>query len=179
MNSLFTVERRIFRPANGWLRVRRGEDLVSFALCLTVIFIGAMLIAQALEQQSRAQTTAAWPTTLGRVTKVGIEPIPDNGELRWRPVVQYMYDVNGQTVMSNGISPVTGRDSFSEADAKRIIELYPPNTTVVVFYNPDHVTEAVLDHSLPRYAWFSLLAGLFLASAGGARLLLAYRVFWR
>jgi hypothetical protein len=179
MNSLFTVERRIFRPANGWLRVRRGEDLVSFALCLTVIFIGAMLIAQALEQHSRAQTMASWPTTLGRVVQAGIEPVPDDGELRWRPIVRYMYDVNGQTVMSSGISLAAGRDSFSEADAKRIVDPYPPNTTVVVFYNPEHVTEAVLDHSLPRYAWFSLLAGLFLASAGGARLLLAYRVFWR
>ena len=62
MNGPFTVERRIFRPANGWLRVRRGEDLVSFALCLAVIFIGVMLMAQALEQYNRAQVMRAWPT---------------------------------------------------------------------------------------------------------------------
>ena len=179
MNGPFTVERRIFRPANGWLRVRRGEDLVSFALCLAVIFIGVMLMAQALEQYNRAQVMRAWPTALGRVTQVGIEPVPDDGELRWRPTVKYMYDAHGQTVISNGISLATARDNYSEADARRIVQPYAPNTTVVVFYNPEHPTEAILDHSLPKYAWLCLFAGLVLASAGGARLLLAYRVFWR
>jgi hypothetical protein len=179
MNSPFTVERRIFRPANGWLRVRRGEDLVSFALCLAVVFVGAMLIAQALEQYNRAQSMAAWPTALGRVIQVGIEPVPADGELRWRPTVRYTFDVHGQTVISNGISMAAARDNYSEAEANAIVAPYPPNTTVVVFYNPAHVTEAVLDHSLPRFVWFSLFAGLVLASAGGARLLLSYRVFWR
>lgn len=179
MNSPFTVERRIFRPVNGWLRVRRGEDLVSFALCLAVIFVGAMLIVQALDQYNRAQTMAAWPTTLGRVIQVGIEPVPDDGELRWRPTVRYTYDVRGQTVISNGVSLAASRDSYSEAQARSVVAPYPPNTTVVVFYNPDRITEAVLDHSLPRFVWLSLFFGLVLASAGGARLLLAYRVFWR
>jgi hypothetical protein len=179
MNSPFTVERRIFRPANGWLRVRRGEDLISFVLCLAVIFVGVMLLGQALEQYNRAKTIAGWPTALGRVVQVGIEPVPDEGELRWRPSVRYMYAVAGQTIMSSGISAAATRDSYSESEAKRVIAPYPPNTTVVVFYNPEHVTEAVLDHSLPRFVWFSLFAGLMLTSAGGARLLLSYRVFWR
>jgi hypothetical protein len=179
MNSPFTVERRIFRPANGWVRVRRGEDLISFALCLAVIFAGGMLVGQALEQYNRAQSMAAWPTTLGRVVQVGIEPVPDDGQLRWRPTVRYMYDVKGQTVMSTGISLAAARDSYSEADAKAAVAPYPPNTTVVVFYNPERISEAVLDHSLPRFVWLSLFAGLVLLSAGGARLLLAYRVFWR
>lgn len=179
MNSPFTVERRIFRPATGWLGVRRGEDMFSLALCLAVIFVGTMLMAQALEQYNTAKRTSQWPTALGRVMQVGIEPVPDDGELRWRPTVRYMYDVNGQTVMSTGISAAASRDSYAEADAKDMIAPYAPNTTVVVFYNPDHITEAVLDHSLPRFVWFSLFVGMMLVSAGGARLLLSYRVFWR
>jgi hypothetical protein len=113
------------------------------------------------------------------VIQVGIEPLPADGELRWRPAVRYTYDVHGQSVISTGISMAASRDNYSEAEARALIAPYPPNTTVVVFYNPQHITEAVLDHSLPSSVWFSLLAGLVLASAGGARLLLAYRVFWR
>ena len=116
----FTLERRIFRPANGWLRVRRFEDLIAFTLCLAVIFMGAMLLAQALDQYNRAQTMAAWPTALGRIVQVGIEPVADEGELRWRPTVRYVFDVNGQTVMSSGLSPTTARESYSEADARHI-----------------------------------------------------------
>jgi hypothetical protein len=179
MISLFSVERRIFRPANGLVRVRRGEDMFSFALCLAVIFAGAMLMGQGLEQYNKVKATAAWPTTLGRVIQVGIEPVSEDGELRWRPKVRYMYDVHGQTAISTGISAAAARDTYSEADANRVIAAYPPNTTVVVFYNPEHITDAVLDHSLPRFVWFSIFFGLVLASAGGARLLLSYRVFWR
>jgi hypothetical protein len=179
MNGLFSVERRIFRPSNGWLRMRRGEDLVSFGLCLAVLCAGVMLIAQALEQYNRAQAMAAWPTALGRVVQVGIDPVAADGELRWRPTVSYMYDVGGQTVTSTGISLAASRDSYSEPEAKRIVDPYPPNTTVVVFYNPERISEAILDLSLPRNVWLSLFAGLVLASAAGAKLLLSYRVFWR
>lgn len=179
MYSPWTGERWIFRPANAWFRVRRNEDVVSLGLCVTVIFVGIMLIGQALDEYGRAKTMASWPTALGRVLSAGIEPVADEGELRWRPAVRYMYDVRGQSVISTGISLAASRNSYSEAEAKHAILAYPPNTTVVVFYNPDHISEAALDHSLPRFAWFSLFAGLVLVSAGGARLLMAHRVFWR
>jgi len=177
--SLWTGERWIFRPASGWLRIRRNEDLVSLLLCVALVFVGVMLIGQALDQYGRGKTMAAWPTALGRILSSGIEPVASDGELRWRPVVRYMYEVRGQTVISTGLSLASSRDDYSEAHAREMALPYPPNTTVVVFYNPEHISEGVLDHSLPRFAWLSLFAGLMLVSAGGARLLIAHRVFWR
>jgi hypothetical protein len=179
MYSLWTGDRRIFRPSNALLRVRRSEDLISFVLCIAVAFVGVMLLAQAVEHYDRAKTMAAWPTSIGRVTQANLEPLYEGSKTRWRPFVQSMYDVNGHTVISNGISMATARDVYSETDARAMITTYPPNTTVVVFYNPEHVTEAVLEHSLPRFAWLSLFAGLALIGAGSARLLMSYRVFWR
>lgn len=179
MNGLFSIERRIFRPSNGWLRMRRGEDLIAFGITLAVLCAGVMLTGQALDQYHRAQEMAAWPTTLGRVVQVGIDPVAVEGELRWRPTVAYLYDVSGQTVMSTGISLAASRDSYSEMEAKRIVEPFSPNTTVVVFYNPERISEAILDLSVPRHVWLTLFAGLVLVSAAGAKLLLSYRVFWR
>lgn len=179
MYSPFTSERWIFRPAFGWLRIRRNEDLVSLALCVAVVVVGAMLLGHGLEQYRRAQAMAAWPTTLGRVLSSGVEPVAGDGELRWRPVVRYMYEVRGQGIISTGVSMAAARDTFSERDAREMTVPYPTNTTVLVFYNPDHVSDAVIDLSLPRYVWLSLIMGLALVSAGGARLLLAHRVFWR
>ena len=179
MYSPFTSERWIFRPAAGWLRIRRNEDLFSLGLCVAVVVVGAMLIAQALEQYGRAQTMASWPTALGRVLTSDIEPVAEDGELRWRPAVRYLYEVRGQGIISTGLSMAASRDTYREAEARALTSPYPPHTTVVVFYNPEHVSEAVLDHSLPRFVWLSLIAGLALVSAGGARLLMAHRVFWR
>lgn len=179
MYSPWTSERWIFRPASGWLRIRRNEDLISLVLCVAVVFVGIMLIVQMLDQYSRAKTMAAWPTALGRIMSSGIEPVASDGELRWRPAVRYMYEVRGQSVISTGLSLATARDDYSEAQARQMALPYPPNTMVVVFYNPEHISDAVLDHSLPRFAWLSLFAGLILVSAGGARLLMAHRVFWR
>ena len=179
MYSPFTSERWIFRPASGWLRIRRNEDLISLALCLAVVVVGVMLMGQALEQYRRAQTMASWPTTLGRVLSSGIEPVAADGEMRWRPTVRYLYEVRNQGIISTGLSLAASRDSYSEAQAREMAAPYPTNTTVLVFYNPDHVSEAVLDLSLPHFVWLSLIAGLALVSAGGARLLMAHRVFWR
>jgi len=161
------------------LRIRRNEDLVSLVLCVAVVFVGVMLIVQMLDQYSRVKTMAAWPTALGRILSSGIEPVASDGELRWRPAVRYMYEVRGQSVISTGLSLAAARDDYGEAQAREMAVPYPPNTTIVVFYNPEHISDAVLDHSLPRFAWFSLFAGLVLVSAGGARLLMAHRVFWR
>src|SRR5581483_12461875 len=94
-------ERWIFRPSNGLVRVRRSEDLVSFVLCIAVTFLGLMLLAQALEEYHRVKGMAAWPTSLGRVLHVTLEAVEERSETHWRPFVQYMYDVNGQTVISN------------------------------------------------------------------------------
>ncbi|HEY7758644.1 MAG TPA: DUF3592 domain-containing protein [Burkholderiales bacterium] len=153
--------------------------MISLVLCVAVVFVGIMLIVQMLDQYSRAKTMAAWPTALGRIMSSGIEPVASDGELRWRPAVRYMYEVRGQSVISTGLSLATARDDYSEAQARQMALPYPPNTMVVVFYNPEHISDAVLDHSLPRFAWLSLFAGLILVSAGGARLLMAHRVFWR
>jgi hypothetical protein len=161
------------------LRIRRNEDLFSLGLCVAVVVVGAMLIAQALDQYSRAQTMASWPTTLGRVLSSDIAPVAADGELRWRPAVRYLYEVRGQGIISTGLSMAASRDTYREAEARELTTPYPPHTTVLVFYNPEHVSEAVLDLSLPRFVWLSLFAGLALVSAGGARLLMAHRVFWR
>ncbi|MCC7547733.1 MAG: DUF3592 domain-containing protein [Burkholderiales bacterium] len=179
MYNIWTDKRWIFRPSNGLLRVRRNEDLVSFVLCLTVIFIGSMLLWQAFEEYSRAKLMTRWPTSLGRVIESHLEPVAEGGDTRWRPMVRYMYDVKGQTVISAGISPATARDAYGESDAREMVVAYPPNTSVVVFYNPERITDSVLDHALPRFAWLSLFAGLGLVSAGAARLLVSHRVFWR
>lgn len=179
MYSPWTSDRWIFRPSNSLLRVRRSEDRVSFVLCIAVAFVGVMLLAQAFEEYTHAKTMARWPTAIGRVTRSSVDPMADGGQARWRPFVQYTYEVNRQTILSNGVSLATARDSYDEADARAIIAAYPPNTGVVVFYNPDNVVDAVIEHSLPRFAWLSLFAGLILLSGGSARLLMAHRVFWR
>ncbi len=179
MYNFWTERRWIFRPSNGLLRVRRNEDLVSLVLCLAVIFIGSMLLWQAFEEYGRAKSMTHWPTSLGRVIESNLDPISEGNDTRWRPIVRYMYDVRGQTVISAGISPATARDTYGEAEARDMMYAYPPNTSVVVFYNPEHITDSVLDHSLPRFAWLSLFAGLCLVSAGSARLLVSHRIFWR
>jgi uncharacterized protein DUF3592 len=179
MYGWFASERWIFRTSYSRLGLRRSEDFASLVLFGALLLAGLMLLVHGLDHYNRAQEVASWPTATGRVLQAGIEPVPADGALKWRPMLRYVYQVRNQTVISNGISLATARDSYSEYDAKRIVEQYAPNTTVVVSYNPDRIGEAVLEHSVPGFAWFCLFAGLVLTSVGGARVLLAYRTFWR
>jgi hypothetical protein len=179
MYGPFAGERWIFRTSYSRLGLRRGEDFASLVLFGALLLAGVMLLAHGLDQYNRAQEVASWPTTTGRVLQVGIEPVPADGTLKWRPMLRYVYQVRNQTVISNGISIATARDAYSESSAQGIVEQYAPNTTVLVSYNPDRIGEAVLEHSVPGFAWFCLFAGLVFTSAGGARVLLSYRTFWR
>jgi len=71
--------------------------------------------------------------------------------------IVYEYSVHGQALTSNGISIGDDRGDFGIAET---IARYPVGAAVVVYYNPRHPDEAVLERETPQGWWGCFWSGM-------------------
>ena len=82
----------------------------------------------------------------------------------YEPVVEYSYRVNGREYHSTQLS-FGGRVAGSEELAQAKAAQYPANTEVVVHYDPDAPSNAVLDLKIAYATPLLVLALAFFAAA--------------
>jgi hypothetical protein len=101
-------------------------------------------------------------------------------ELRARASIRYSYTVDGKRLQGSALNVVFAPQAFaeerpasefvegkqhhrrnerSEAEARKLIERYPPGETVEIRYNPDSPQMAVLEAGIPAEAATNLWAG--------------------
>jgi len=136
------------------------------AIFLGIIFSTGRKVAQA----------SRWPSTAGTVMMSMIQ---------WRasgnsstsganyPVVMYSYQAMGQAYQGNKIAP---GPEVGGMGAQKVVARYPMGTQVMVYYNPQNPSEALLERSTPsivKVLWISLVAAdLFLCGLGAALVLI-------
>jgi hypothetical protein len=94
-------------------------------------------------------------------------------------VITYRYVATGREVTGTRISLQESATAYSEAAARRYVERYRLQTPVKVYYNPDSVSEAVLEQSVPRAAYLSLGLGVLFALPGSGLVLILGMAFGR
>lgn len=111
-------------------------------LLLNTIFLGVIFF-------TRRKMTAVgqWPTTMGTVIASRIDErySSDSGRVDY-PWVQYSYQVSGQPYQSTKIAP--GME-VGGTGASKVVARYPAGAQVMVFYNPQNPSEAVLERKAP------------------------------
>ena len=134
------------------------------AIFLGIIFSTGRKVAQA----------SRWPSTTGTVIMSMVQ---------WRrsssssganyPVVMYSYQAMGQAYQGNKIAP---GPEVGGMGAQKIVARYPMGTQVMVYYNPENPSEALLERSTPgivKVLWISLVAAdVFLCGLGAALVLI-------
>lgn len=118
-----------------WLPV----GIMGFVLLLmNGIFLGIIVATQ----RKMAQVSQ-WPSTLGTVNNSYLERRRSSkgGSVSY-PVVEYSYQVQGRSYQGRKIAP--GME-VGGTGAGRVVERYPAGAQVMVFYNPQDHTEAVLE----------------------------------
>lgn len=114
---------------------------------------------------SRRGTSRAenWPSTTGTVTESVV------GTERERPVLEYEYEVDGQSYRNDSVW-VSGQ-SASYQRLRSLVESSPPGTEVTVYYDPDSPDVSLM---VGGTEWrLGLLAvGLVLVGVGAALLFL-------
>ena len=85
--------------------------------------------------------------------------IGGGGHIRFIPVVTYRYEVNGQEYSNDRFTenPV-GRGM--ESSVQKIVNRYPPDSTIEIFYNVDDPSDAYIQKGFGRgcNTWLRIIA---------------------
>lgn len=111
--------------------------LILNAIFLTIIFF----------MRRKMAAVSQWPSTMGTVLMSRIEQRSSSeGGYTDYPVVQYSYQVGGQAYQSYKLAP---GPEVGGTGAGKVVARYPAGAQVMVFYNPQNQSEAVLETKAP------------------------------
>ena len=168
---------------------------VSISRAYVVLIIcnlfGSLAVYAGWRDYCLAKATVDWPSTAGEiVSSEVVGSYTDSVKSYWavRPVVRYVYNVDGQQLEGDRLTlGLRQRDSQrSEEDAQATIAKYPQGQQVRVFYSPNDPTQSVLEPGAPNGLLVPILIGMlivgfattFVVSAVGLELLPRTIQFW-
>jgi hypothetical protein len=112
-------------------------------LILNVIFLGIIFF-----MRRRMAAVSQWPSTMGAVNASYLErrhSSSESGSTNY-PVVQYSYQVGEQAYQGMKIAP---GPEVGGTGAGKVVARYPAGAQVMVFYNPQNPSDAVLETKAP------------------------------
>ncbi len=142
-----------------------GVIFMIIGFCI-VRFIGKPLL-------EKAQSSEKWPTTEGViVTSEVIQKRDDNG-LMYSANIVYRYSVNNQQMEGDQIWFGDNYSSSSRTQFQRIVNDYPLNKKVKVFYDPDDPVITVLQPGAFKSTYLLFAFGWGFLGMGGLILLIS------
>lgn len=142
--------------------------IVALAICGSLFVFDAIFLGIIFFTRRKVAQAASWPSTLGMVTSSRIEmrSSSEGGSTPY-PMVNYSYQVSGQPYQGNKVMP--GPD-VGGSGARKVVERYPAGAQVMVYYNPEKPSEALLERSSPGFIklfWIILIVlDIFLCGLG-------------
>ena len=111
-----------------------------------------------------ANQSRYWSTTSGTIIYSDIRVIENeenSANNSYQPVVKYSYQVNDSYFTSDRI--LFGTLFFRDIiQASKILELYPVNQEVTVYYDSDYPQDSVLEAGLTKKSFVPVTAGVFI-----------------
>lgn len=134
--------------------------LLPVGIIVLVLFIlNAVFLTIIFFMRRRMATVSQWPSTMGSVIASRLEQRSSSeGGYTNYPVVQYSYQVSGQAYQSYKLAP---GPEVGGTGAGKVVARYPVGAQVMVFYNPQNPSEAVLETKAPAQWLMWLMLILF------------------
>ncbi|HKY55001.1 MAG TPA: DUF3592 domain-containing protein [Anaerolineales bacterium] len=128
--------------------------LVFVLLILNAVFLGVIFF-----MRRRMATVSQWPSTMGTVNSSYLErrSSSEGGSTNY-PVVHYSYQVGGQSYQGTKLAP---GPEVGGTGAGKAVARYPEGAQVMVFYNPENPSDAVLERKAPAQWLMWLLLIVF------------------
>lgn len=142
--------------------------IVIGSMLFSALLINAILLGIVLVTRRKVTQAASWQAVMGTVTYSGIEwRRGSKGQSVAYPLVHYTYQVMGQLYQGNKIAP--GME-VGGTGARKVVERYPVGAQVMVYYDPNQPSDAVLERQMPGYVTLlfviMVLVDLFLCGMG-------------
>ena len=129
--------------------------IISFVfLILNVVFLGIIFF-----MRRKMAAVSQWPSTMGTVNSSYLDRrhSSDSGSTDY-PVVEYSYQVSGQAYQGRKIAP---GPEVGGTGAGKVVARYPAGAQVMVFYNPQSPSDAVLETKAPAQWVLWLILAIF------------------
>ena len=127
--------------------------IVFVLFILNAIFLGIIFF-----MRRRMATVSQWPSTMGTVMMSRIEQRSSDDGYTDYPVVQYSYQIGGQAYQSMKLAP---GPEVGGTGARKVVAKYPAGAQVMVFYDPQNPSDAVLERKAPAQWLMWLLLIIF------------------
>jgi len=126
-------------------------SMITIIVAIPFVIIALIFIVLALRNSRKANLSRNWPETTGKIIASGIDPRRSHTSggysTSYYPVVQYQYQVEGRTYLSNRIT-FGGEIGYGWTNmAQKQVDNYPPGANVAVFYDPNDPATAVLERT--------------------------------
>ena len=120
-----------------------------------VVFLGVIYF-----MRRKMAAVSQWPSTMGTVMMSTLEQrhSSDNSGYTDYPVVQYSYQVGGRAYQSMKLAP---GPEVGGSGARGVVAKYPAGAQVMVFYDPQNPSDAVLERKAPAQWVMWLLLVIF------------------
>ena len=136
-----------------------------FALILAVVFLfnGGKVLVGVIEHFAYFQMSKNWPSVSGKVTKSEIRPVYVRGrsgvKTLFLPDVTYSYSVNLEPFTSTQI--FWGKPNSKEyPKIAQIVESFPIESNVTVYYHPEKPYKSVLDRNETKLLWSNFFVSM-------------------
>lgn len=170
---------RVKRPLQPLIGQEHAHSWLLPWIFGALFVIGVVTAGRGWQQVEHAAVTSAWPFTRGVVISSEMQTFSGSEGMRYRPVVTYLYRVGKQEMLGSRIGLLDPMSGYGEEEARGFSERYRLHGEVLVYYNPDHVNESVLELSAPRSAYLMINLGLALATASAALVIITLRASLR
>ena len=133
--------------------------LLTVGIIVFVLFLlNAIFLTIIFFMRRRMAVVSQWPSTMGVVQMSTIDRRSTSDGYTDYPVVQYSYQIGGQTYQSMKLAP---GPEVGGTGAGKVVAKYPAGAQVMVFYNPQNPSDAVLERKAPAQWLMWLLLIVF------------------
>lgn len=133
--------------------------LVIGILAFVLLILNAIFLGVIFFMRRKMTAVSQWPSMMGAVTSSYLErrSSSEGGSTNY-PIVQYSYQVGGQSYQSTKLAP---GPEVGGTGAGKVVARYPEGAQVMVFYNPENPSDAVLERKAPAQWLMWLLLIVF------------------
>ena len=143
------------------------------------ILAGAWVSYLGVQNLMRARESVDWPKAPGRILSSRVSTDVGDGDTSttYSTRIEYEFFVHGQKFAGTRVAygTVVGGSYGSRGSAEKIVERYPKDKHVDVFYLRSEPEVCVLEPGLKKQAWFIPVLGLFFMGVGMVLAIILYR----
>jgi hypothetical protein len=135
---------------------------------LILSLVGLFVIVSALRSKRQADTSQDWLGVQGKIIESRIEKrestdYDGSSTTHYTAIVRYTYSVMGEEFTGDRVA--FGIKAIDKNSANEIINRYPVDNTVMIYYDPNNPGQAVLER-VTKTGWLQVVIGIALFLAG-------------